>query len=413
MHHTSQCFAILPRPIPHMDGHNGGVDDSEYQDRATALLMRDYFCGRLDGSLDLSGREVAGAAEPATGWEPGRTVVLDDPEGDLLGALNRELRGGGGIRVYYDLSGGGSSAAASVRELEWSPELFAGATLVFLPLPRGVEALDDLARDVAAWADEDVVLVTGGRQKYMAPAMNTVLGQYFARVDVSPARSKSRLLIASGRRAPAPRPSEPRVGEAPGEVQLRAWGSVFGGAKPDRGSLLLMDSAADALEPLRDSDARVLDLGSGNGLLTAWLGRELPGARISAVDVSAAAVRSTLATLGANAISAERGGGRPGTVQVRWGGVASSGGPFDLVVCNPPFHRGGAVDRDLAVDVLTEGAKALAPGGVMIVVFNSAMRYRKLLEGLVGPTRQLARDPRFTVVEARRPIDVQGEPTAG
>ena len=39
----------------------------------------------------------------------------------------------------------------------------------------------------------------------------------------------------------------------------------------------------------------------------------------------------------------------------------------------------------------------LAPGGELWCVWNSHLRYRPHLERLVGPTRQVARNPKFTV----------------
>jgi len=42
------------------------------------------------------------------------------------------------------------------------------------------------------------------------------------------------------------------------------------------------------------------------------------------------------------------------------------------------------------------------PGGELWCVWNSHLRYRSLLERLVGPTRQVARNPKFTVTASTR-----------
>jgi len=44
----------------------------------------------------------------------------------------------------------------------------------------------------------------------------------------------------------------------------------------------------------------------------------------------------------------------------------------------------------------------LRPGGELWCVWNSGMRYRGDLERLVGPTRQVARDAKFTVTVSTR-----------
>ena len=44
----------------------------------------------------------------------------------------------------------------------------------------------------------------------------------------------------------------------------------------------------------------------------------------------------------------------------------------------------------------------LRPGGELWCVWNSPLRYAPALQRTVGPTRQLARTPKFTVTVSRR-----------
>ena len=68
-----------------------------------------------------------------------------------------------------------------------------------------------------------------------------------------------------------------------------------------------------------------------------------------------------------------------------------------LVVLNPPFHSDAAVHTGIATQLFAEAARVLEPGGELWCVWNSHLRYRPLLERVVGPTRQIARNPKFTV----------------
>ncbi|GAA5178787.1 peptide chain release factor N(5)-glutamine methyltransferase [Niveibacterium umoris] len=108
-----------------------------------------------------------------------------------------------------------------------------------------------------------------------------------------------------------------------------------------------------ALARIPDGTADVLDLGTGSGAIAITLALEAPQARVTAVDISPAA----LAVARSNA---EQLGG-----QVRWregswfSGVA--GERFDLVVSNPPY----VASEDphlLAGDVRFEPRGALASG---------------------------------------------------
>ena len=68
-----------------------------------------------------------------------------------------------------------------------------------------------------------------------------------------------------------------------------------------------------------------------------------------------------------------------------------------LVVLNPPFHSDAAVHTGIATHLFAEAARVLEPGGELWCVWNSHLRYRPLLERIVGPTRQVARNAKFTV----------------
>ena len=115
-----------------------------------------------------------------------------------------------------------------------------------------------------------------------------------------------------------------------------------------------------------------------------------------ATDQSAAAVASAPATAAANGLD------RPGPV-VRDDAAASlPDGSVDLVVCNPPFHPGAAVSEDRRAAVRRRAARVLRPGGELWCVYNSHLPHRDALRRIVGPTRQVSRDPAFTVTASTR-----------
>ena len=74
----------------------------------------------------------------------------------------------------------------------------------------------------------------------------------------------------------------------------------------------------------------------------------------------------------------------------------------DLVVCNPPFHLGAAVVTTAADRLFAAAARVLRPGGELWTVYNSALRYKPVLGRVVGPTRHVAQDPKFTVTVSTR-----------
>jgi 16S rRNA (guanine1207-N2)-methyltransferase len=326
-----------------------------------------------------------------------RIAVIGDEYGALaLGAA--AAAASGVVRVHQDAITGEHALAANaaatgladaVVSLPLSAELLTDARIVLLRLPKSLEQLRDIAGAIAAHAAPDVVVSAGGRVKYMTVAMNDVLGEFFGRLDVSHARQKSRVLIA---RAPQQgRDPEPRRAVHDGLV-VCAFGGAFAGTAIDIGTRFLLE----ALPANLPSDGAVVDLACGTGVVATSLALQHPDRDVYASDASAIAVASARATAAANGV-AER------VTVVRedaLAGVAAASASF--IALNPPFHAGTAVDTRLAAHLFADAARVLRPGGELWTVWNSALRYRSELESIVGPTRQIARNGKFTVTASVR-----------
>lgn len=352
------------------------------------------------------------AAARLAATPPGAIAVVDDAYGALaLGAA--ELAGADPshpIRAHQDLITGERALARNaerlgragrVVSLPLTAELVDGARLVLARLPRSLDRLDEVAALVAGHAASDVVLVAGGRIKHLSLAMNEVLLRHFGRVDVSHARQKSRVLVASGLETRAASSSGARP---PGSVWPRrerhadlglevvAHGGVFAGTGIDIGTRFLLSRLGEAMP---DASTAV-DLACGTGIVAAWLARERPGVRVVATDRSASAAASARATVEANGVA-----DRVEVMQAD-GLERLADASEHLVVLNPPFHSEAALSTRIAAHLFADAARVLAPGGELWCVWNSHLRYRPLLERTVGPTRQIDRNPKFTITASRR-----------
>lgn len=341
--------------------------------------------------------ESAGArAERADG----ELVVIGDAYGAL--SLGAAWDGCRGIRVHQDALAGEQAIARNAAALDLTAaistraglddELIRGGRVVLLRLPRSLDALRDVAGLIAAHADPAVVVYAGGRIKHMSVAMNDVLGEFFGRVDVTHARQKSRVLIARGPHGGRdPRPAAARVDG----LELRAFGGVFGGARLDIGTRLLLAHLPER-PPGGTAGDPFLDLACGTGVIGAWLATRHPHSRVRSSDHSAAAVASARATAAANGVEDRMSVVRDDALTQRPDASAS------FITLNPPFHSGAAVTDLLAPRLFADAARVLRPGGELWTVWNSPLQYRAALERIVGPTRQIARDPKFTVTVSTR-----------
>jgi 16S rRNA (guanine1207-N2)-methyltransferase len=140
--------------------------------------------------------------------------------------------------------------------------------------------------------------------------------------------------------------------------------------------------------------AAILDLGSGNGVLGILAALLEPTAHAWLVDSDPLAVRASRENAALNGAS---------NLSVHLSDVLHDlpDRTFDVVLMNPPFHRGRTHDTALAERFIDESSRALRPGGVIYVVCNRFLRYEPILQRLVGPAREVAGDRRFKVLLAR------------
>lgn len=348
------------------------------------------------------------SAEARRAAPEGTLVVIGDEYGALtLGAADA---GATGIRSHQDSLAGERALEANarsaglderMRSLPLDASLVSGARIVLLRLPRALEALEDIAGLIAAHADPAVVVFAGGRIKHMALAMNDVLRRSFGTVDVSHARQKSRVLIARGPHDGADPHARSADRSAPGlasAITVCAFGGTFAGTGIDIGTRFLLEqlAEADAYE-ISGNAGEVIDLACGTGVIATWLALRHPSLRVLATDRSAASVASARATVAANGV-ADR------VEIVRDLGLeARPDASARLIALNPPFHAGTAVPMSGVADPLfAEAGRVLARGGELWAVWNSSLQYRPTLERLIGPTRQVARNTKFTVTVSTR-----------
>jgi len=346
-------------------------------------------------AVDASDRLILDEAAAALAESgPGEVVVIGDAYGALT--IGAAAIGATGIRVFQDSIMGERALAANAAgavdyvSLPLGADLVRGARVVLMQLPRSLAELDELAAWIASAADPAVRVYAGGRIKHMTTAMNEVLARHFGRVDVTYARQKSRVLIAS-----QPLPSEPPMIAREFHTDLGIWvcatGATFAGTRIDIGTRALL-----AVLPTVAPDATTAaDLGCGSGVVAAVLAQARPELAVLASDVSAGAVASARATAEANALT-----NVTVTRDDALGGQPDAS--LDLVVLNPPFHLGATVHTGAASKLFAAAARVLKQGGELVTVYNSHLGYRAELTRVVGPTDELSRTSKFTVTRSRK-----------
>lgn len=171
-------------------------------------------------------------------------------------------------------------------------------------------------------------------------------------------------------------------------LTLSAEAGVYAAGKLDPGTEFLLDS----LDIAMCSNRRVLDIGCGYGLLA--IKAALAQGDVTALDDDLLAARAT-----------HRNAKTFGTdIRVLHSDVNSelkATDSFDIVLMNPPFHRGNQVNLDVPQAFIAAAHRHLSPGGILVLVANRALLYEPLL-GQFAYWETVANNQYFKVLQAYR-----------
>lgn len=238
------------------------------------------------------------------------------------------------------------------------------------------------------------LLICGGNELGIKTVIKRLQAELEQRASIVARRAKGRVAVFERTDDPGVRlSSSPPVSMSLGSntYDLISAAGVFSADAIDPGSRLLLDHLTDLASP-----RSVFDPGCGIGCL--GLATLLLFPQTTAVLADADHRASSCADTNAESL------GLKDRCETVWWDAIQEPPPLercDLVVLNPPFHHGVAVDLDPARAMFRAIDTVLAPGGTALIVANQTLPYERDLRR-IGELDQLEVRQGFKLLRLRR-----------
>lgn len=164
-------------------------------------------------------------------------------------------------------------------------------------------------------------------------------------------------------------------------VTLVSYPGMFSHGRIDEGTKLLLENL-----PAVTAETRVLDLGTGTGILARALREQLADCVIDAVDVNAFAVEAAKKNV-------------PGAT-IYWGDGWSAlpkDTQYDVIVSNPPVHQGLVQTSDFLEAFIKDSAKRLKVDGSFTLVVQSTIPVKRLFQSAGMKVEMIAQNTVYQI----------------
>ena len=329
-----------------------------------------------------------------------RVLVLNDGFGALAASLaaHAQVTSSGdshlaALALAANLARNGLAAEA-VTFVPASEAISGPFDLVLVRVPKTLALLEEQLIRLHGQLAPGARVIAAGMLKHLPRAAGDLLERHIGPVQASLAVKKARLLFATPEARPvvaSPYPSRYRLDAPP--LTLVNHANVFCREGLDIGTRAFLPHLPQGL-----GQARVADLGCGNGVLALACALANPEAQFTLVDESYMAVQSARENWSAAF------GERPVAIRAADGLADQPPRSLELILCNPPFHQQQVVGDFLAWRMFQQARAALTEQGELWLVGNRHLGYHVKLKRLFRRVEQIAATPKFVVLRAVQPL---------
>ena len=229
------------------------------------------------------------------------------------------------------------------------------------------------------------VVYCGFMTKYFTPSWLKLAEKYFEEVNQSLAHKKSRLLILK-------KPIKSKLNyiesfKDDNDIEWQQYLGVFSSGRIDSASRFFMEH----LE-VPTGDIKVVDVGSGNGVLSKHVQTKNPDAEIHLVDDNSLATLSSKLNIKGDQIHHHFSRNLD----------FLDDNSCDLVISNPPFHFEYELNLDVAFRTFKDAYRILKKGGELWVVANNNLAYKPQMLKSFDNCVVIAQNRKFNIYRCKK-----------
>lgn len=266
--------------------------------------------------------------------------------------------------------------------------IYLQTNLCIIKIPKSMELFRFYLDKLASKMNDKSTVICGFMTKYFTPQILEIANEYYESVEQTIALKKSRLLILKN-------PKETTKASIINEIKLndtislKQYSGVFSSKNIDYATQFLIENIN-----LRESDAKIMDLASGNGVLACVIKEKNEDCEIHLVDDSLLAIESSKLN-----ISGEN-------IHFHYNDNLKEFDEnyFDYIVSNPPFHFEHETNIEIAISLFEEAVRCLKTDGHLQLVANKHLNYKTHLSKIFENVEITAENEKFVIYDCFNPI---------
>ena len=247
-------------------------------------------------------------------------------------------------------------------------------------IPKSIELFQLFLEHITHNSTANITVVCAFMTRHFSPRLLEIAKEYFEVVEQSKAIKKARLLTLTNKKKPIKREIISSI--VYNDQVYKQYLGGFSASHIDYATQFFLDNLQ-----IKKTDKRILDLGSGNGIIGNEIHKQLPNAELHLMDDSYLAVSSAELNIHGKNIHHHTNNELS----------IFDNNTFDLIVTNPPFHFEYEINIQISLELFKGCFRCLKDSGILQIVANKHLNYKVHLEPLFSSVQVLAENHKFIV----------------